>query len=104
MSAAVICGVRVAAAHDGAAELVVTLRHDNGGCSDVSLDEHAAAALLSACNATSPAELEGQGWQRVMEALAAGWNRCAPVSRQACDRSTTTSTATQRRDPAPQQG
>lgn len=77
MSQAVICRVRVAAAHDGVAELVVTLRHGNGGCSDVTLDQDAAAALFSACEATRPEELEGQGWERVREALCAGWNRFA---------------------------
>lgn len=77
MSEAVICGVRVAAAHDGAAELVVTLRHPNGAFSDVPLDEVAAAALFLRCNADRPEELEGHGWERVREALAVSWNRLA---------------------------
>lgn len=54
MSGAVICDARVVAAHDGVAELVVTLRHDNGGRSQITLDETAAAALLQACNAAGP--------------------------------------------------
>jgi hypothetical protein len=69
MSEAVICGVRVAAAHDGVAELVVTLRHRNGVCSDVTLDETASAALFRGCNAVRPEDLEGYGWERVREAL-----------------------------------
>lgn len=75
MSDAVISDVRVAAAHDGEAELVVTLRHDNGGTSDVTLDRYAAAALLDACRATEPAALTGQSWERVRDALTVSWNR-----------------------------
>lgn len=75
MSAAVISDVRVAAAHDGVAELVVTLRYDNGGESDVTLDEVGAAALLEACGSTATEELIGHGWEKVQHALAVSWNR-----------------------------
>jgi hypothetical protein len=60
------------------AEMVVTLRHGNGACSDVTLDEAASAALFSACNATRAEDLEGQGWERVREALCVSANRFAP--------------------------
>ena len=66
---------RVAAAHGGDAELIVTLRHGNGGSSEVSLDTIAAAALLDACEAIDPAALTGQSWERVRDALAVSWNR-----------------------------
>lgn len=69
--------MRVAAAHDGVAELVVVLRHRGGGLSEVSLDEMAAAALMRACQATSPEELTGASWERVRDALAVSWNRYA---------------------------
>lgn len=82
MSGAVICGVRVAASHDGVAELLVSLRHDNGGCSDLSLDETAAAALLSACGASHAEELIGHGWEKVREALGVSWNRFAHIPSQ----------------------
>ncbi len=75
MAEAVIDDVRVAAAHDGLAELVVTLRHGNGGRSEVVLDEAGAAALLRACGGNGPDELIGQGWEKVREALTASWNR-----------------------------
>jgi hypothetical protein len=78
MSAAVICGVRIGAAHDGVAEMVVTLRHANGACSEVTLDEAASAALFSGCNASRAEELEGHGWERVREALCVSANRFAP--------------------------
>ena len=77
MSTAVIAAARVGAAHDGAAELVVTLRHAGGGESEVRLDEPAAAALLDACGAAGTEELAGVGWERVRDALSSSWNRLA---------------------------
>lgn len=75
MSGTVISGVRIAAAHDGAAELVVVLRHGNGGQSEVTLDEAGAAALFDATGAATAEQLVGHGWQHVQTALAAAWNR-----------------------------
>lgn len=75
MSDALIEGARVAAAHDGSAELIVTLRHPNGGISDVTLDEIAAAALMQACDAVDPDQLTGHGWDKVRDALGVSWNR-----------------------------
>lgn len=80
MTAVVISDARIAAAHDGVAELVVTLRHDNGGCSRVALDAVATAALMRSCNAQCVEELTGQSWTRVREALSASWNRFADES------------------------
>ncbi len=78
MAGAVISHVRVAAAHDGVAEMVVTLRHDNGGLSDVTLDETGAAALFAACGSATAEELIGHGWEKVQHALTVSWNRYAP--------------------------
>ena len=75
MATAVISAVRVAAAHDGVAELVVVLSHGNGGRSEVSLDEMAAAALFRACGASTASDLVGHGWEKVQEALGVSWNR-----------------------------
>lgn len=75
MSAPVISQVRLGAAHDGLAALVVTLRYDNGGTSEVSLDEPAAAALLRACGAASADDLPGHDWRKIREALGVSWNR-----------------------------
>lgn len=72
---AVITATRVAAAHDGIAELVVTLQHANGGVSEVVLDEMAASALLRSCAASHPDELLGAGWEKVRDALGVSWNR-----------------------------
>ena len=70
-----ISAVRVAAAHEGVAELVVSLRHANGGTSEVALDHLAAHALLQSCNVRSPDELPGHSWREVRDALAHSWNR-----------------------------
>lgn len=71
----VIEQVRTRAAHDGEAELVVLLRHGNGGRSEVTLDEHAAAALMRACGAADPDALIGESWRKVRDALDTAWNR-----------------------------
>ncbi len=78
MQEARIAAVRIAAAHEGVAELVVTLRHVNGGSSDVALDHLAADALLRLCGATTPDQLVGYSWSNVREALAVSWNRYQP--------------------------
>lgn len=75
---ATIAAVRIAAAHEGVAELVVTLAHANGGRSEVALDPLATSALMDACNATHHEQLIGHGWQKVRDALSVSWNRFAP--------------------------
>jgi hypothetical protein len=51
MNTAKIREVHIAAAHDGEAELLVTLEYANGGRTQVTLDEFAAPHLLSSCQA-----------------------------------------------------
>lgn len=75
MTGAVIDQARIAAAHEGVAELVVVLVHANGGRSEVSLDQLATAALMDACNASHPDQLAGHGWEKVRDALGVSWNR-----------------------------
>lgn len=75
---ATIASVRVAAAHEGVAELIVTLAHANGGRSEVALDSLAASALMDACSATKHDQLIGHGWQKIRDALSVSWNRFAP--------------------------
>jgi hypothetical protein len=72
--------IRTRAAHDGEAEWVVFLRHGNGGRSEVTLDEHAATALLGACGTSDPDALIGQSWHMVRDALDAAWNRLGKPS------------------------
>jgi hypothetical protein len=80
MSAAVITRVRLGAAHDGAAELILTLRFDGGGETLVPLDHHAAGALMTACGAANTDALLGQGWERVRDALETSSNRFADAT------------------------
>ncbi len=75
MSSATISDVQVAAAHDGDAELVVTLAYENGGRSLVTLDEFAVRTLLQSCGATSADGLIGAGWEHVRDALVASSSR-----------------------------
>ena len=65
MTEAVIAGARVGAAHEGVAELVVTLAHQGGGTSEVALDHLATSALLASCDANGPDDLIGAPWQKV---------------------------------------
>jgi hypothetical protein len=80
VSEATITSVRIAAAHEGVAELVVTLTHDNGGRSEVALDTLATSALLNGCDVSDPDELIGVSWLKVRDALSVSWNRFNPVS------------------------
>ncbi|MEZ5551149.1 MAG: hypothetical protein R3E82_09695 [Pseudomonadales bacterium] len=75
MNSANIVRVRVAAAHDGSAELQVTLLYPNGGRTEVTLDEPAGRALMTACEAREVDDLIGQNWEKVKDALTASFNR-----------------------------
>jgi hypothetical protein len=70
-----ISKVSLAAAHEGDAELIVTLTYDNGGESTVPLDAHASHALLSSCQSDGLEGLIGQEWQHVRAALSKSFNR-----------------------------
>ena len=70
-----IVGVRIAAAHEGVAELVVEIGHANGGRSEVALDHLSTDALMRSCNAGKPDELIGHSWSKVRDAMAVSWNR-----------------------------
>ena len=72
---ATIARVRVAAAHEGVAELVVEIAHANGGRSEVALDHLSADALMQSCGAEHTDELIGHSWSKVRDAMAVSWNR-----------------------------
>jgi hypothetical protein len=67
---AIIVGADIGAGHDGAAELVVRLRHANGAEDAVALDADIGFALMRACGADSFADLAGQSWRKILEGLA----------------------------------
>lgn len=75
VTGAVIGGARVAAAHDGVAELRVELCFPGGGRSEIVLDTVAAEALFRICDVDSLGALGGHGWESVRDALTHAWNR-----------------------------
>jgi len=77
MTGPVIRAIDIAAAHDGEAELLVTLAYANGGASQVTLDEFAASRLLETCQVSTPEALIGASWEHVRDALIASSQRYA---------------------------
>ncbi len=75
---ATIKDVRVAAAHEGVAELIVRVEYDNGGVTEVALDSMATAALMESCEAETVADLTGHSWDKVRDALQISYNRYKP--------------------------
>jgi len=75
MEAAIIRDVRVAAVHEGIAELVVSIEYENGGTAEVALDQMATSALMDSCNASSIEDVKGQSWDKVRDALQVSYNR-----------------------------
>jgi|TARA_B110000093_G_C12725845_1_gene308191 hypothetical protein len=75
MESAIIRDVRVAAAHEGIAELVVSIEYENGGTTEVALDQMATSALMDSCNASSIEDVKGQSWDKVRDALQVSYNR-----------------------------
>ena len=75
MESAIIRDVRVAAAHEGIAELVVSIEYQNGGTTEVALDQMATSALMDSCNASSIEDVKGQSWDKVRDALQVSYNR-----------------------------
>ena len=72
---ATILQARVAAAHEGEAELVISIGFDNGGTSEVTLDQIASAALMESCQAMTLEDLQGHGWEQIKAALQVSYNR-----------------------------
>ena len=70
-----IKAVRLAAAHEGIAELIVDIQFDNGGVTEVALDRFASQALMDACRAVRADDLIGQSWEHVRDALNISYNR-----------------------------
>lgn len=59
----------IGAAHDGEAELVVTLRHANGAQETLALDANTAFHLMNTCGVSDAAGLAGHPWLRILEGL-----------------------------------
>jgi hypothetical protein len=65
----VIAEALVAPGHDGQAELVVRVRHENGVLGSVTLNAEAASRLLEQCGVDSAEGLRGQPWHRLLDVL-----------------------------------
>jgi hypothetical protein len=75
MSTAKIKSVRLAAAHEGVAEMILDIEFENGGTSEVCLDHSSSIALMEDCKASSAEELVGHSWEKVRDALTQAYNR-----------------------------
>lgn len=64
----VIVGAEIAAGHDGAAELVVSLRHPNGVVEAVVLDGEKGLDLMQRRGAASLGDLMGLSWRELLGA------------------------------------
>ena len=62
-------GAEIVAGHDGAAELLVRLRHGNGVASAVALDPSTGFDLLRAAGAESLDGLIGLAWRDIIKGL-----------------------------------
>ncbi len=69
LNEAVIVGAEVVAGHDGSAEMIVSLRHENGAISAVTLDAEVGFALMNACGVASVGGLRGHSWRKILEGL-----------------------------------
>jgi hypothetical protein len=66
---AVVEAAEIVAGHDGAAELLVRLRHGNGVSSALTLDPDTGFDLLRAAGAASLDGLIGQSWRDLTRGL-----------------------------------
>ncbi len=66
---ALVEGAEIVAGHDGAAELLVRLRHGNGASSSLTLDPETGFDLLRAAGAASLDGLVGQSWRDLIKDL-----------------------------------
>jgi len=67
MTDAVIVGAEISAGHDGAAELMLRVRYQNGTVGPVVLDADTALTLMQNCGVQSISELAGHSWRNVLE-------------------------------------
>jgi hypothetical protein len=66
---AIVVGAEIVAGHDGAAELLVRLRHGNGALGSVTLDPETGFDLLRAGGAESLGALIGRPWLPIIKDL-----------------------------------
>jgi hypothetical protein len=66
---AIIVGAEIAGGHDGTAELVVSIRHENGVVAALTLDAETGFSVMKACGAADLAGLIGRPWREISREL-----------------------------------
>ncbi|OYU70549.1 MAG: hypothetical protein CFE28_11455 [Alphaproteobacteria bacterium PA2] len=69
MSLATVLAADIAAGHDGEADLVITVRYENGVVGSVTLDADSAFEIMQSCGAASSADLVGRPWRDIMKGV-----------------------------------
>ena len=64
-----IVSAEVSAGHDGAAELTLMLRYENGVTAPVVVDARVGFSLMRNCGATCLDDLKGQSWRHFLEGM-----------------------------------
>tara|TARA_B100001093_G_C26246871_1_gene766857 strand:- start:339 stop:563 length:225 start_codon:yes stop_codon:yes gene_type:complete len=72
---ATVQDAEIAASHDGAAEVLLTIKHENGGLTRVPLDYFAVSKLMESCQADSIEGIIGTNWDKVRDAIQASHNQ-----------------------------
>jgi hypothetical protein len=72
MSEPVVVGVEIAAGHDGTAEMVVSIRHENGVIAPMVLDQQTSLELMRTCGAGSTDALIGRPWRELFRTTLCG--------------------------------
>jgi hypothetical protein len=65
MTEPVVVAVDITAGHDGTAEMVVSVRHENGVVAPVVLDQETSLDLMRTSGAASTADLIGRPWREL---------------------------------------
>ena len=66
---ATIVGAEIAGGHDGTAEMVVSIRYENGVTGSVTLDADTGFSIMQACGAADLAALIGRPWREISKGL-----------------------------------
>ena len=69
LAGAVVTGAEIVAGHDGAADLLVRLRHENGAEGTVTLDTATGFDLMTAAGAAKLDDLVGRPWLDIVKEL-----------------------------------
>jgi hypothetical protein len=64
-----IVGAEIVGGHDGTAEMVVSIRYENGVVASVALDADTGFSVMSACGAADLAGLIGRPWREISREL-----------------------------------